>query len=125
MPIVGKDDAGERHLVERADGLADHCECVMANLAGWHDIVGRHQIEVVDLASRHEFVDLNGAGGFQRDVLKFVLGDFEYCPFKFRIMCSQPSTTRWGRKRYPSTIPVLQVYAVAGPTFSLRVHGVV
>ena len=66
-----------RDLVERSDGFADHGVGVMADLAIRHDVVGADQIEIVDLAARHELVDLDGAGGFKRDVFEFVLGDFE------------------------------------------------
>ena len=73
MLAVSKHHAGERDLVERADGLSDHGKGVMANLAVWHNVIGTDQIKIVDLAARHELVDLDGAGQFQRDVFQFVL----------------------------------------------------
>ena len=49
----------------------------MADLAVGHDVIGPHQIKIVDLLARHELVNLDGARGFKRDVFQLVLGDFE------------------------------------------------
>jgi hypothetical protein len=49
----------------------------MADLAIGHDVIGPHQIEIIDLPARHELINLDRAGGFERDVLQLVLGDLE------------------------------------------------
>ena len=74
---VGQHHAADRDLVHAADGFADHREGVMADLAVGHEVIGPDQIAVVDIGLRHELVDLDGAGGFQRDVVEFVLGDLD------------------------------------------------
>jgi hypothetical protein len=63
--------------VHLADGLADHGERVVADLAVGPQIVGADQVARVDLAAVDELVDLDGARGFQRDVLEFFLADFD------------------------------------------------
>jgi hypothetical protein len=45
----------------------------VADLAVRHEVVGADNIAAVDIGSRNEFVDLDGAGRFQRDVVEFVL----------------------------------------------------
>jgi len=70
---AGENDAGQRHLVERADGFAHHRVGIMADLAIEHDVIRPHQVEVVDFLPRHKLVDLNRAGRFQRDVFELVL----------------------------------------------------
>ena len=54
----------EHHLADRdhsllADGLADHGERLLADLAIRHDVVRVVEIELVDLLARHELVDLD------------------------------------------------------------------
>jgi hypothetical protein len=56
-----------------ADGLADHREGVVADLAVGHEIIGADQIARIDLGAVDELVDLDGARRFQRDVLEFFL----------------------------------------------------
>jgi hypothetical protein len=73
MLAVRQHDAGNRHLVERADCFADHGISVVADLAVGDKIVGPHQVEIVDLAARHDLVDVDGACGFERDILEFVI----------------------------------------------------
>ncbi len=55
---------GEHHLAERhhaflADRLADHGKGLLADFAVGHDVIGIAQIELVDLAARHEFFDVD------------------------------------------------------------------
>jgi hypothetical protein len=45
----------------------------MADLAVRHQVIGTDQIAIVDVGFGYELVDLDGTGGFQRDVLKLVL----------------------------------------------------
>jgi len=73
----GKHNAADRDLVHAADGLADHREGVVADLAVGNEVIGADQIAAVDLAARHEFVDLDGAGRIQRDVVELFLGDLD------------------------------------------------
>ena len=70
---VGQHHAADRDLVHAADGFADHGEGVVADLAVGDEIVGTDQIAVVDVGLGHEFVDLDGVGRLQRDVLEFIL----------------------------------------------------
>jgi hypothetical protein len=77
MLAVGEDDAGKRYLVERADRLADHGNGIVADFSIRHDVIGSDQIEVVNLAPRHELVDFDGASGLERDVLQLVLGNLQ------------------------------------------------
>ena len=57
---VGEDDARDCDLVHRADGLADHGEGIVADLAIGDDVVWPHQVQLVDVGLRHEFVDVDG-----------------------------------------------------------------
>ena len=74
---VGQHHAADRDLVHGADGLADHREGVVADLAVGHEIIGADQIAVVDLGLRHELVDLDRVGRFQRDVVELFLADLD------------------------------------------------
>ena len=73
MLAVGQHHAADRDLVQAADGFADHRKRVVADLAVRHQIIGADHIAAVDVGARHEFVDLDGAGRFQREVVKLVL----------------------------------------------------
>ena len=75
MLAVGELDAGDGNLVHGADGFAIHRESVVADLAVRNDVVRPHQVELVDLGFRHEFVDVDGPGALERDVVEFVLVD--------------------------------------------------
>jgi hypothetical protein len=74
MLAVRQHDAGDSHLVEGADRLADHSVGVVADLAVGDKIIGTHEVEVINFAAGHELIDLDGAGGFERDVFQLVLG---------------------------------------------------
>src|SRR5262249_25990078 len=50
---------------------------VVADLAVGHEVIGADHIAAVDVAARHEFVDLDGAGRLQRDVVELVLGHLD------------------------------------------------
>jgi hypothetical protein len=51
----------------------------MTDLAVWRDVVRPDQIQIVDFLPRNEFVNLNRARGFERDVFKFFLGNLKVC----------------------------------------------
>src|ERR1700692_2652391 len=51
-----------------ADGLPDHGEGVVPDLAVRTQVVGPDDVARVDLVPLHKLVDFAGAGGFQRDV---------------------------------------------------------
>ena len=72
-----KHHAADRNLVHVADGFADHRKGVVADLAVGHQIIGPDQIAVVDIRLRYEFVDLDGSGRFQRDVVEFLFGHLD------------------------------------------------
>ena len=63
---VGEDDARDCDLVHRADGLADHGEGIVADLAIGDDVVWPHQVQLVVVGLRHEFVDVDGARALKR-----------------------------------------------------------
>lgn len=50
---------------------------VVSYLAIGNDVVGARAIEIVDLAYRHELVNLDGARRLHRDVFDLVLGHFK------------------------------------------------
>ena len=77
MLAVGQHHAPDRDLVHLADGLADHREGVVADLAVRTQVVGADQVARVDLAAVDELIDLDGPGRFQRDVLELLLGDLD------------------------------------------------
>jgi hypothetical protein len=74
---VGQHQASDRDLVHLTDGLADHREGVVADLAVRTQILGTDQISGIDLAAVDELVDLDGPGRFQRHVLDLFLGDLD------------------------------------------------
>jgi hypothetical protein len=74
---VGQDHAGKRHLIHGADGLANDGIGVMPDLAVRDDVIGPHQIQIVDLVARYELVDVDGSRGFQSNVVEFISGNFE------------------------------------------------
>ena len=49
----------------------------MSHLAVGHEVIGADHIAAVDVAAWHEFVDLDGAGRLQRDVVELVLGHLD------------------------------------------------
>jgi hypothetical protein len=65
--------AGQHHppdgdLVHLTNGLADHCEGIMADFAVGPQVVRADDVAWINLV-------LDGAGGFQGDVFEFFLGD--------------------------------------------------
>ena len=74
---VGQHHAADRDLVHLADGLADHRKGVVPDLAVRAQVVGTDQVARIDLGLLDELVDLDGARGFQRDLLEFLLGHFD------------------------------------------------
>ncbi|MBB4381810.1 hypothetical protein GGD61_006500 [Bradyrhizobium sp. SBR1B] len=77
MLAIGQHHTTNCDLVHLADGFADDCEGVVPNLAIRAQIVGADQIPWVDLTPVDELVDLDGSRGFQRDVLKLLLGHLD------------------------------------------------
>jgi hypothetical protein len=82
---VGQHDPPDRDLVHRSNGLPDHCESVVADLAVGPQVVGTDQVAGVDLIALDEFVDLDGAGGFQRELVQLFLADLDEVVFVERI----------------------------------------
>ena len=74
---VGQHHAADRDLVHLADGLADHREGVVPDLAVGTQVIGTDQIARIDLGAVDELVDLDGARRFQRDVLELLLGHLD------------------------------------------------
>ena len=74
---VGQDNASESDFIERADGFTDDGIGIMPNLAIGDNVIRPHQIKVVDFLARNELVDVNRASGLERDIVEFVLADFQ------------------------------------------------
>src|SRR5450755_4964868 len=74
---AGQYDPSDGDRVHVADGLVDHGGGVVPDLAVRTQIIGADDVARVDLVALHEFVDLDGAGGFQRDVLELFLRDLD------------------------------------------------
>ena len=49
----------------------------MANLAIGDDVIGPHEIQVIDLGGGNKLVNFDGSSGFERDILQLVLRDFQ------------------------------------------------
>ena len=77
MLAVGQHHAPDGELVHFAEGFADDCESVMADLAIGSEVVGTDQVAWIDLASIDELVDLDGSRRVQRDVFELVLRDLD------------------------------------------------
>jgi hypothetical protein len=74
---VGQHHPADRHLVHLADGLADHREGIVADLAVGPQVIGADKVARINLLAIDELVDLDGAGRFKRDVLEFFLRHFD------------------------------------------------
>jgi hypothetical protein len=59
-----------------ADSLSDDCVCVVAHLSVRHEVVGADEVARIDIALWNELIDFDGACGFERDILQFVLRHF-------------------------------------------------
>src|SRR4029077_8200844 len=81
MLAIGEHHARERYLVQGADSLADHRKAAVADLAERHAIIGAYEVKVVDLSAGDKLIDLDGAGGFERNIFQFILGNFEVAVF--------------------------------------------
>jgi hypothetical protein len=64
---VGQDHAADSDLIHFPDGLADHGEGVVPDLAVRTQIVRADQVARIDFGFFDELVDLDGAGGFKCD----------------------------------------------------------
>jgi hypothetical protein len=78
---VGENHAADRHLVHLPDGLPDHREGVVTDLAVGTQVVGTDQIARVDVGLVDELVDLDGPRRLQRQLLEFLLGDLDVLSF--------------------------------------------
>jgi hypothetical protein len=67
---VGQHYPPDGDLVHLADGLPDHGEGVMADLAVRTQVVGTDHVARIDVGLVDELVDLDGARRFQRDLLE-------------------------------------------------------
>lgn len=77
MLATGQHDPPDRDLVHPSDGLPDHGEGVVTDLAIGAKVVGPDKVTRIDVGFVHEFIDLDGARGFQRDLLEFFFGDLD------------------------------------------------
>jgi hypothetical protein len=74
---VGQHDPTDRDLVHLSDGFPDHREGVVADLAVGPQVVRTDQVTGVDLLALDKLVDFDGARGFQRELLKLLLGHLD------------------------------------------------
>jgi hypothetical protein len=70
---AGKHQASDGDPVHLLNCLADHREGVVADLAVRTQVVGADQITRIVVAAVDEFVDLDGPGRFDRDVIELLL----------------------------------------------------
>jgi hypothetical protein len=55
--------------------VSDHREGIVSDFTLGHHVVRPHEIELVDVELRYEFVDVDGPGALERDVDMFLLVD--------------------------------------------------
>jgi hypothetical protein len=67
---VGQHDPPDGDHVHFADGLADHGEGVVPDLAVRTEVIGTDIVARIDLLALHELVDVDGARGLQCDVFE-------------------------------------------------------
>jgi hypothetical protein len=80
----GEDHLAEGHHALFADGIANDGKCLLPDVAIWCDVVRVAKVKIVNLLTRNELFNVDGAFAFYRDSLKFVrfkldiliLGDF-------------------------------------------------
>src|SRR5664280_3416209 len=77
MFAVRENNARKSNLVHRLDGVADHGIRVMAHLAVRNDVIRPNKVQIVDICTRNEFVDIDRPGRLQRDVVEFVFSDLD------------------------------------------------
>ena len=70
-------DAREAHHFLGAHGIADDGERFLADAVGGREIVGRVEIQLVDLVARHEALDIDGVVAFELDRLDLVVLDLD------------------------------------------------
>jgi len=78
---VGENHAADRDLVQLPDGLPDHREGVVTDLAVGTQVVRTDQIARVDVGRVDELVDLDGPRRLQRQLLELLLGDLDVLSF--------------------------------------------
>ena len=78
---VGENHAADRDLVHLPDGLPDHREGVVTDLAVGTQVVRTDQIARVDVGRVDELVDLDGPRRLQRQLLELLLGDLDVLSF--------------------------------------------
>src|SRR5258706_9937471 len=61
MFTAGQNEATDSDHIHVADRLADDGECVVTDLAIWHQIVRTDQIARINVGFRNELVDIDGA----------------------------------------------------------------
>ena len=82
VAIAGADSAHRRpDGAFLANGLADDRERLLTDFAVRHDVIGVAQIKLVDLATRHEFLDVDDPLAFDRDRLEFLRLDLDIFAF--------------------------------------------
>jgi hypothetical protein len=65
--------AGQPHHLLRAHGLADHRECLLADAVRGREVVGRVEIELVDVGAGHEALDVDGVVALDLHRLQLVV----------------------------------------------------
>jgi hypothetical protein len=78
---AGQHDAADRDHLHLLYDVADDHEGVLADIAVWSDIVRTDVVELVDFAPRHELVDIDRLGAFERDRFQFLVGDLDILAF--------------------------------------------
>ena len=68
-----EDDAAEAHDLLLRHRLANDCEGLLGDLAARREIIGRVDVDVVDLGAGHEALDVDGVCRLDRDLVDLVL----------------------------------------------------
>ena len=78
---AGEHDTADCHHLHLLDDVADDHKGILADFAVRRDVIGADIIEVVDFVARHELIDIDGLGAFERDRFHFLVGDLDVFAF--------------------------------------------
>jgi hypothetical protein len=78
------------------DRFADHSKGLLPYLPVGHDVIGPVDIEIINLVSRYELINIDGAGRLDLDGLEVFVGDFDVA-FPFADLVSFDDIVRRAR----------------------------
>ena len=80
-----KDDTGETDEIFLFHRLADHSEGFVGDLVVRRDVIGFVEIDFVNLAARHEGLDVDGVGALERHLVELFVLDQDVAPLFYLI----------------------------------------